>query len=112
MEIDTSCYMPFHASEAVKAIGFMNIAAASGNRVLGDLEGEPEHAKGYVRALHFPVNNKWTVTVRLHVDDEYEVFRTENGVVKGYERAFFDEVGDAVYRAACYLNVVFGRHQP
>lgn len=93
-------------AQLLAQIGRGNILSISGGRV-------HTHRTG----VALPAGNGYRVTVDLAADDTYTVkrlyVRGAKVWTKGEEVGVYAElVGDAAYRAACYVNVAFGDHNP
>ncbi len=89
-------FAPFSAREALSQIPRWDLLAISGGR-----------ATLYDDALVLPVGRGYSVVIRLEWDDTYTVQRvfTRSGVakVKGERTTvYFDDLGEAAYRASCY----------
>jgi hypothetical protein len=93
---------PEQAKELLGQIGTGNVLGISGGRV-GLNEG----------VLVLPVGHGYRVEVALSYADTYTVrrvfARAGKEWVKGEETdVYCDEVGEAAWRASCYVNVTFG----
>ena len=90
------------AEVLVRQVGTMNIMAISGGLVLPRKTG-----------ITLPVGEGYSVEIDLNFMDFYDVKRvfTEGTtrIIKGeVEDVDFSQVGEAAYRASCYVNVSFG----
>jgi hypothetical protein len=88
--------------QIVAQIGFMNIAAISGGRIIRRDTG-----------ITLPVGAGYSVTVDLDWGDDYVVRRVfKRGAkvwIKGEQRGVYcDEVGEVAYRASCFRNGAWG----
>jgi len=106
MSATTDTFAVCDAAELVAQIGRMNVLAVSGGRVGVRDTG-----------VTLPVGRGYRVTVDLAPNDTYTVRRVfvrgRKVWVKGEETdVYCDEVGDAAYRASCFVNVPFGEHRP
>ena len=102
----TGHFIACDTAELVAQIGRGNLGAISGGRVTHRPTG-----------VTLPVGRGYSVTVDLAPDDTYTVSRVfTRGLkvwVKGTEAGVYcDEVGEAAYRASCFVNVPFGGHRP
>ena len=100
MEAET--FRPCDTRELIRQIGTMNVMAISGGRVMRRESG-----------VTLPVGAGYSVTVDLDWDDTYIVRRVfKRGAkvwIKGQQRnVYFDEVGEAAYRASCFRNGPWG----
>ena len=84
--------------EIVRQIGTLNVAAISGGRVTGLIDG-----------IELPVGSGYRVRVRLTPMDYYSVERVfvRSGKVHSHgieHDVDFLQVGDVAYRASCFRN--------
>lgn len=84
--------------EIVRQIGYMNVGAISGGKVIGLVDG-----------VRLPVGYGYVVDVRLTPVDEYSVervfVRAGKEISKGKrDHVFCDEVGETAYKASCFRN--------
>ena len=90
------------AATLVSQIGAMNIMAISGGLVVPRKTG-----------ITLPVGDGYSVEIDLNFMDFYDVKRVHTEgttrTIKGeVEDVDFSQVGEAAYRASCYVNVSFG----
>jgi hypothetical protein len=91
------------AQELLAMIGHRNVLAISGGRVL-------RHPRGGVT---LPVGHGYSVTIDLAANDTWTVrriFKRGSKIFLHGEEAevYSEELGQAAYRASCYVNVAFG----
>lgn len=101
MTAQTQTYRECDASELLAQIGRGRVLAISGGRVVVRPTG-----------VTLPVHAGYSVEVDLAGDDTYTVRRvfTRAGkrFIKGTQSdVYADQVGEAAYRASCYVNVAF-----
>ena len=98
-------------------IGFWNIGAISGGRVLIDGATYNEEYKT-TQQVELPVAYGYRVRITLGWDDTYTVSRvivknTKKGiseVIKGtVEGVYCENIGEVAYKASCFRNVEFGK---
>jgi len=90
--------------ELLAMIGHRNVLAISGGRVL-------RHTRGGVT---LPVGHGYSVIIDLGADDTWtvrRVFKRGSKIFLHGEEAgvYSEQLGDAAYRASCYVNVAFGK---
>ena len=96
-------YIECDTHELIRQIGFYNIAAISGGRILRRETG-----------ITLPVGRGYFVEIDLHASDTYVVKRvyqtSKMRIVKGEERNIYcEEIGETAYRASCFVNISFGK---
>lgn len=99
---DDTTFMECDARTLMRQIGYLNIAAISGGRVLRRETG-----------ITLPVANGYRVTVDLDANDTYVVrrvfVRSGRTWIKGEMRYVgCEEVGEVAYQASCFRNGPWG----
>jgi hypothetical protein len=112
---------PFSVEVLKSQIGFWNIGAISGGRVLIDGATYNEQDKTNSTRSNYQLPMGYRVRITLGWDDTYTVSRV---IVKNTKKAisevsdkgtltgvFADQVGEIAYKASCFVNVQFGEKE-